>query len=91
MNTFVIGRSVDGGKTAMDYLSQEEHSWVESGAVAKWFHTAKEAVEYAEEHEHICKNAFIFPYDPVETLVNPSETDRASMLQNALKAFLVGG
>ena len=91
MNCFVIARSIDGGKTAMDYLGTSWYWWVGSGAVARWFHTAQEAQVHIDERQHICPNAFVFPYNPIETLVNPTETDRTAMVQDALRGMLAEG
>ncbi len=91
MSCFVITRSVDGGKTILDYLDPSGYSWVESGAVAKWFHSEEEAQIYLDTSSiffNLNKNLFIKPYDPIETLVNPTDTDRNAMVQNVLRGML---
>jgi hypothetical protein len=88
MTVYVIGRSIDEGETIHAYLGETGYNWVESGAVAKWFDTAEEAAEYVEQHQWVCEHTYIKPYEPVETLVNPSEADRTAMVQDALKGML---
>ncbi len=91
-NCFVITRSADGGKTILDYLSKDnDYTWVESGAIARWFHSEEEAqihLDTGYSSLKLNKNLFIRPYDPIDTLVNPTETDRNVMVQNVLKGML---
>ncbi len=91
LDLFVITRSVDGGKTALDYLSKDSYGWVESGALAKWFRSEEEAQQFVEEHSHQFETVFIKPYDPIDTLVNPTETDRNAVIQDVLVGMLTGG
>ena len=91
MDIFVIGRSIDEGKTLHAYLGKNGCTWEESGAVAMWFDTAKEAAEYVEEHQWVCEHTYIKPYNPIETLVNPTSTDRTAMVQDVLKGMLAKG
>ena len=92
MSCFVLTRSFDGGKTTADYLGKNGYDFVESGAVAMWFKSEHEAEIYLDTSSHWFKannpSLFVKSYDPVETLVNPTKTDRATMIQDALRGML---
>ena len=90
MGCFVITRCLDNGETVLDYLSKNGYSWVESGAVAKWFHSEKEAYQFVEKRPGVCENVFVRSYDPVDTLLHPTEADRQALLQEAMRKALAG-
>ena len=87
MPTFVIYRSFDGGKSASEYLMEDGREWSESPAVAKWFHTEVEAEKHNDEG-YFRHPVYIKEYDPTDTLLNPTETDRGAMVRQQLQSLL---
>ncbi len=87
MGTFVIvlylGR-FDDPETVKQY--QAGWQWVDSPATAQWFHSEAEA--HAAPKLPGWSHARVEPYDPVGTLVNPTEIDKTCMAQDALRGML---